>query len=199
VLRTILATALICCFAGLGSALAADNQVLTEVRFEGATSVEKNAGVWIDGQYVGYLNELKGDKQILLLPGKHEFAVRQAGYKDFSEETVLEPGQVVLMKVRLLKDTTLPMPKDTAELKIAVKPSRAAVFIDGRFIGHADEFDGLGHGLLVTPEKHRVRIALPGYQTFETEVTVRPHQKLKIQTELVKGSIEQAGPLISEK
>jgi hypothetical protein len=187
------------CFLGLSSALAADNQILAEVRFSGATSVERNAGVWVDGQYVGYLDELKGDKQILLLPGKHEFAVRQAGYKDFTQESVLEPGQVVMMKIRLMKDTSLPMPTQTAELRISVKPGRAAVFIDDRFIGHADEFSGLGHGLLVTPDKHRVRIALPGYQTFETEVTVHPNQKLKIETELVKGSITQAGPMISQK
>jgi PEGA domain len=199
VLKSLVASALLWCFLGLGSALAADNQILAEVRFSGATSVERNAGVWVDGQYVGYLDELKGDKQILLLPGKHEFAVRQAGYKDFTEESVLEPGQVVMMKIRLMKDTTLAMPTQTAELKISVKPGRAAVFIDNRFIGHADEFSGLGHGLLVTPDKHRVRIALPGYQTFETEVTVRPNQKLKIETELVKGSITQAGPMISQK
>ena len=198
-LKSLVASALLWCFLGLGSALAADNQILAEVRFSGATSVERNAGVWVDGQYVGYLDELKGDKQILLLPGKHEFAVRQAGYKDFTEESVLEPGQVGMMKVRLMKDTSLPMPTQTAELKISVKPGRAAVFIDDRFIGHADEFSGLGHGLLVTPDKHRVRIALPGYQTFETEVTVRANQKLKIETELVKGSITQAGPMISQK
>ena len=198
-MKSLVASALMWCFIGLGSALAADNQILAEVRFSGASSVERNAGVWVDGQYVGYLDELKGDKQILLLPGKHEFAVRQAGYKDFTEESVLEPGQVVMMKIRLMKDTSLPMPTQTAELKISVKPGRAAVFIDNRFIGHADEFSGLGHGLLVTPDKHRVRIALPGYQTFETEVTVRPNQKLKIETELVKGSITQAGPMISQK
>ncbi|HJT01364.1 MAG TPA: PEGA domain-containing protein [Terriglobales bacterium] len=198
-LKSLVASALMWCFLGLSSALAADNQILAEVRFSGATSVERNAGVWVDGQYVGYLDELKGDKQILLLPGKHEFAVRQAGYKDFTQESVLEPGQVVMMKIRLMKDTSLPMPTQTAELKISVKPGRAAVFIDDRFIGHADEFSGLGHGLLVTPDKHRVRIALPGYQTFETEVTVRPNQKLKIETELVKGSITQAGPMISQK
>ena len=127
------------------------------------------------------------------LPVRPEWLALQA------EESVLEPGQVVMMKVALMKDITLPMPKDTAELKISVKPSRAAVFIDGNFIGHADEFDGMGRGLVVTPDKHRVRIALPGYQTFETEVTVRPHQKLKIETELVKGSITQAGPMISQK
>jgi PEGA domain len=198
-LKSLVASALLWCFLGLGSALAADNQILAEVRFSGASSVERNAGVWVDGQYVGYLDELKGDKQILLLPGKHEFAVRQAGYKDFTQESVLEPGQVVMMKIRLMKDTSLPVPTQTAELKISVKPGRAAVFIDDRFIGHADEFSGLGHGLLVTPDKHRVRIALPGYQTFETEVTIRPNQKLKIETELVKGSITQAGPMISQK
>ncbi len=198
-LKSLVASALMWCFLGLGSSLAADNSILAEVRFSGATSVERNAGVWVDGQYVGYLDELKGDKQILLLPGKHEFAVRQAGYKDFTEQSVLEPGQVVMMKIRLMKDTSLPMPTQTAELKISVKPGRAAVFIDDRFIGHADEFSGLGHGLLVTPAKHRVRIALPGYQTFETEITVRPNQKLKIETELVKGSITQAGPMISQK
>jgi len=198
-LKSLVSSALLWCFLGLGSALAADNQILAEVRFSGATSVERNAGVWVDGQYVGYLDELKGDKQILLLPGKHEFAVRQAGYKDFTQDSVLEPGQVVMMKIRLMKDTTLAMPTQTAELKISVKPGRAAVFIDDRFIGHADEFSGLGHGLLVTPDKHRVRIALPGYQTFETEITVRPNQKLKIETELVKGSITQAGPMISQK
>ena len=198
-MKSLVSSALLWCFLGLGSALAADNQILAEVRFSGATSVERNAGVWVDGQYVGYLDELKGDKQILLLPGKHEFAVRQAGYKDFTQDSVLEPGQVVMMKIRLMKDTTLAMPTQTAELKISVKPGRAAVFIDDRFIGHADEFSGLGHGLLVTPDKHRVRIALPGYQTFETEITVRPNQKLKIETELVKGSITQAGPMISQK
>ena len=198
-MKSLVSSALLWCFLGLGSALAADNQILAEVRFSGATSVERNAGVWVDGQYVGYLDELKGDKQILLLPGKHEFAVRQAGYKDFTQDSVLEPGQVVMMKIRLMKDTTLAMPTQTAELKISVKPGRAAVFIDDRFIGHADEFSGLGHGLLVTPDKHRVRIALPGYQTFETEITVRPNQKLKIETDLVKGSITQAGPMISQK
>ena len=42
--------------------------------------------MWVDGNYVGYLKELKGDKKILLLPGEHEIAVRQSGYDDFRTE-----------------------------------------------------------------------------------------------------------------
>src|SRR5437762_9464729 len=52
---------------------AQQNRVMGEVKFSGATKIEKSSGVWIDGQYVGYLKELKGDKKIMLLPGQHEF------------------------------------------------------------------------------------------------------------------------------
>ena len=38
------------------------NQVLGEVELVGATGVEKSSGVWIDGQYLGYLKELNGSK-----------------------------------------------------------------------------------------------------------------------------------------
>src|ERR1700736_5589080 len=65
---------------------AQQNKILGEVELKGATKVEKTSGVWIDGQYLGYLDELKGSKQILLLPGEHEIVVRQGGYKDFSQK-----------------------------------------------------------------------------------------------------------------
>ena len=70
----------------------AQNQVMGEVKFEGTTEVEKKAGVWVDGLYVGYLKELKGNKKIMLLPGEHEIAVRQSGYDDFIKKVVVEPG-----------------------------------------------------------------------------------------------------------
>ncbi len=47
-------------------------EVLGEIELVGATKVEKTSGVWVDGQYLGYLKELKGSKKILLCPGSHE-------------------------------------------------------------------------------------------------------------------------------
>jgi hypothetical protein len=52
--------------------------------------------------------------------------------------------------------------------------------------------------MLISPGKHRIKIELPGYRTFETEVNLLAGQKSEIKTALVKGSIEQAGPLIKE-
>jgi len=69
----------------------AGNDILGEIQLEGATKVEKTSGVWVDGQYLGYLRELKGSKKILLLPGEHEISVRQNGYEDFTRKLTLQP------------------------------------------------------------------------------------------------------------
>src|SRR5579864_8111269 len=69
------------------------NQVMGEVRLQGLSKVEKTSGVWVDGQYVGYLKELKGNKRILLLPGEHTISVRQNGYQDFNDTVLVKPGQ----------------------------------------------------------------------------------------------------------
>lgn len=55
-----------------------------------------------------------------------------------------------------------------------------------------------GRTIQVSPGKHRIKIALPGYQVFETEVNLLPNQKFTVKTDLVKGSITQAGPLIKQ-
>jgi len=174
----------------------AQSEVLGEIQFAGATKVEKTSGVWVDGQYVGYLKELKGSKKVLLLPGEHEIAVRQSGYKDFTQKVLLEPGQKQILRVVMEKDPRVELPAVSSEVKIMVTPNRAAVFLDEGFVGHVHEFGGTGRAMLVSPGKHRIKIALPGYQTFETEINLLPNQKFKIETVLVKGSITQAGTLI---
>ena len=64
---------LLCMLVPFGANLRAQsNEVLGEIELVGATKVEKTSGVWVDGQYLGYLKELKGSKKILLCPGSHE-------------------------------------------------------------------------------------------------------------------------------
>ena len=177
----------------------AEDRVQSELKFVARTKADKTAGVWVDGQYVGFVKELTGDKKIVLLPGKHEVLVRQAWYKDYVQNVVLEPGQTSVVNVSLVKDAYPATREATGELKISATPSRAAVFVDNQFAGHVDEFDGVGKAMLLNPGRHSVRVALPGYLPFETVVDLRPHQKLKIQTELVKGSITEAGSLVNQQ
>jgi PEGA domain len=179
---------------------AQQNQVMGELKFSGATKIAKDSGVWIDGQYVGYLKELKGDKKIMLLPGQHEISVRQAGYNSFTQTVVVEPGRVHTLSLQMTPDgRPLRLGPDAAELKLTVNPNRAAVFVDDGYVGHAAEFGGAFHSMLLSPGKHRIKVELPGYRTFETEVNLLPRQKSKVETDLVVGSILQAGPLIKEQ
>src|SRR6266700_444507 len=189
----------VCSLLFLAGASYAQNKVMGEIEFVGATQVEKHSGMWIDGQYVGYLDELKGDRKVLLLPGEHEIVVRESGYKDFTQKVLVEPGQKQAIPIKLAKDLRVQPPAVTSEVKLAVTPGRAAVFMDGSFLGPVHDFGGTGRALLISPGKHRIKIALPGYQTFETEINLIANQKFTVKTDLVKGSITQAGPLIKEQ
>jgi hypothetical protein len=176
----------------------ADNRVMGEVQFEGVSKLERDSGVWIDGQYVGYLKELKGDKKVMLLPGEHEISVRQGGLEDFVRKIVVEPGQKQTVRVAMVKSAGWTTPSTTATLKLTVQPNRAAVFLDDRYVGHVGEFGGTFHSLLIAAGKHRIKVELPGYRTFETEVNLLAGQKSEIKTDLVKGSIEQNDGMIKQ-
>ncbi len=178
----------------LAAPMWADNQVLGEIEFQGATKVEKDSGVWIDGQYLGYLKELHGSKKVLLLPGSHDIAVRQDGFTDFRTTVTLQPGEKQVVLVKMEKDLRFQMPAVTSEIKISVDPDRAAVFLDDQFVGHAGEFGGVGRSLLVAPGHRKIRISLPGYETFNSEVDLAPRQKFEVKTKLQKLDTQPPSP-----
>jgi hypothetical protein len=175
----------------------AQNQVLGELAIDGKTKVDKTSGVWVDGQYIGYVKELVDDKKLLLLPGEHEIAVRQAGYIEQVQNVTVEPGKKTTIDITMQKDPKAQFPRGVAsEVKLEVTPDRAAVFVDEGYAGTPKEFSGLGRAMVIAPGKHHVRIALAGYKDFTTEIDLRPRQKITIKTDLIPGSITQAGPAI---
>jgi hypothetical protein len=172
------------------------NRVTGQVDFKGVMKSDRESGVWVDNQYVGFVKELKGDKKVLLLPGEHQISVRQAGYLNEDQKIVIEPGKTVLITVRLEKDPNAVYSKVTAQVKIDVTPDRAAVFLDGAFAGSVSDFKGVGKAMLIAPGKHKIKIDLAGYRPFETDIDLLPNQKMTVKTDLVEGSILQADPSI---
>ena len=128
---------------------------------------------------MGYLKELKGSKKVLLLPGEHTITVRQDGYQDFVQRVTLNPGEKRVVSVSMIRGATGVMPSVTSTVKISVNPNRAAVFVDGLFVGHVAEFEGAGRGMFVAPGPHTIKIALPGYQTFETQISPNRAKRLR--------------------
>lgn len=172
------------------------NQVMCQLEFVGKTKAEKTAGVWVDGQYVGFVNELKGDKKVLLLPGEHTISARQTGYLELTQKIVAEPGKKTILTITMEKDPKAQFSASSAQIKLKVTPERAAVFVDGQFAGTANQFQGVGRAMLIAPGKHHIKIGLVGYQSFETDVTLSPNQKFTIKTDLLEGGALQADPAI---
>jgi len=174
------------------------NPVLGEIRLQAASRAENNAGVWLDGQYMGYLRELKGKSRLLLVPGEHGLLIKLAGYEDLESIVMVEPGERRKYAVAMqpVIDALYPDQAQTAKLRISVEPARAAVFVNGIYAGHVDRFDG-HRGVRLAAGTYQFRITLPGYQPFETQMTLAADQDYEIKTELSKGSIrDQSDDLI---
>src|ERR1700740_2200326 len=98
----------------LALAAYAENKVMGEIEFKANSHIAKTSGVWVDGEYVGYLKELKGSKKVLLLPGDHEISVRQSGYKDFTKDVLVQPGEKQVVLVNMEKASTWRFPDTRA-------------------------------------------------------------------------------------
>ncbi len=175
------------------------NKVMGQVNFVGKTKAEKTAGVWVDDQYVGYVDELTGDKQVLLLPGTHRISIRQTGYLNMDREIAVNPGKQVIVAVALEKNPKAQFSAVTAQVKLEVTPDRAAVLVDGAFAGTVHDFGGVGRSMLIAPGKHHIKIDLVGYQPFDTDVDLQPNQKMTIKTDLVQGNASEADPAVKAK
>src|SRR6202022_1574913 len=138
-----------------------NNEVLGEIHFVPNNGPAKTAGVWVDGKYVGYLNELKGSKKLLLLPGEHMISVQQAGYRSVEQKVNVQPNEVQTLRVSMSKDPMAQFPKVTGEVRLSIDPDRAAVFVDDQFAGHAHEFGGGGRDRLLSPRKPTSKITFP--------------------------------------
>lgn len=179
-----LSLALAACFAQ------AANPMLGEIEIEAAGKAERNAGVWVDGQYMGYVKQLRGKSRLFLIPGEHELAFKLVGYEEVRQSITVEPGRHTEYRLTMHQKDGLQFPTDeqTARVVLAVEPEDAAVFVNDRYAGHVERFDG-GKGMRLRAGTYRFKIVLPGYQPFETEMTLRPSQRYEIKTELAQGTI----------
>jgi PEGA domain len=77
-------------------------------------------------------------------------------------------------------------PRARSRLTIQAQPADAAVYVDDRFVGTADELSSMDRGIVVSPGKHTVTVSRPGYRDKSSEVDVGAGK-----SESVKVSLER--------
>jgi hypothetical protein len=85
-----------------------------------------------------------------------------------------------------------------AIVKTDVSPEEALVFLDGKYIGTADDFDGSPDYLYLGAGKYHIEFRLPGYQTYATDLSVSRGQRVRLDEKLKlepgKSSLDQFPP-----
>jgi PEGA domain-containing protein len=83
-------------------------------------------------------------------------------------------------------------------VKTDVEPEDARVYLDGKYIGTADDFDGWPDKLYLRPGHYRLEFRLSGYEPKVIDVDSRPGQELKVDDKLHRGGprigTQQADP-----
>ena len=185
VARLLIAPVVTLLFWAPAHARAQQSPAVGEVRFTADNQDERDSGVWIDGKYLGYVRELKGDRKVMLPAGEHVILIRQDGFKDFTKTVGVAPDQIQTIAVVLEENPKLTYPgSDAAEFRLDISPKRAAVFVDGGYMGHGGDFGGRFHSMLVSPGKHHLKVTLDGYQNYEMEIDAVASSKSRMKITL---------------
>jgi hypothetical protein len=75
-------------------------------------------------------------------------------------------------------------PAAQGRLRFEIEPDDAAVYVDDRYVGTAEELAGLSRGLRVQPGRHTVTVVRPGYETKTVDVESKPGAAIDVVIEL---------------
>jgi hypothetical protein len=71
-----------------------------------------------------------------------------------------------------------------------VKPNRADVWVDGKYVGEARDLDGYPSYLWLKEGVHRLQIQKGGYKLFDEEIEMQPGLKKNLRVRLEPGESE---------
>ncbi len=125
------------------------------------------AGVFIDGKYVGPAANFRVARKYTVASGEHEVKLSDPRYEDIVTKVTIQPG-----KTFKLAETMKPRPPAKppfGRLRTISSDKFAAVYVNGRFMGHVDEFSNSSQALELSPGEYTVKIVPIGSEQGHEE------------------------------
>lgn len=114
------------------------------------------AGVMIDGKFVGPAGNMGFAQTYTLAAGEHEVKLVEPRYEEVVKKVTITAGKKTVFSETM---KALPLAKPPfGTLKTHNADHFAAVYINGKYMGHVDEFDNFAQGLLLNPGTYEVKI-----------------------------------------
>jgi hypothetical protein len=170
--RSILARTSVC----LGSLLCAS--ALFSQSSEGYLRVKADpgrAGVFLDGKYLGPARNFGFARRYTVPAGEHELRLEEPRY-----EPAVTRVTVTAKKTTTVSETLKPLPAPEPPfgmIRTDYPDKFAAIFVNGKFYGHAGEYNNPVQGLLVKPGEYTVKLVpVDGGEPREEKVTVEANK-----------------------
>ncbi len=114
------------------------------------------AGVFIDGKYVGPAENFAVGRKYTVAAGEHEVRLSEPRYEDVVTKVTVQPGKTTKLSETM---KALPAAKPPFGRLRTIAPDKyTAVYVNGKFMGHAGEFNNTMQGLLLNPGEYTVRL-----------------------------------------
>src|SRR5262249_36306259 len=114
------------------------------------------AGVFLDGKYLGPASNFAMARSYTVPAGEHELKLIEPRYQEVTKRVTITAGKktVVTEKLAMLPKPTPPF----GAIRTQHPDKFAAVYVNGKFYGHVDEFNNGSQRLLLAPGEYEVRI-----------------------------------------
>ena len=126
---------------------------------KGSLCVKANpgrAGVFVDGKYMGPAANFRVARTYPVAAGEHEVKLVDPRYEEVTTKVTIAGGKKTTIH-QTLKE--LPPPKPPfGRLRTESADKFAAVYVNDRYMGHADEFSNSAQGLLLNPGEYAVKV-----------------------------------------
>ncbi len=129
------------------------------------------AGVFVDGKYVGPAGNFGVGRKYSVSPGDHEIKLVEPRYEDVVTKVTIQAGKTTQLAQTM---KALPPAKPPFGILRTMAPDKfSAVYVNGRFMGHAGEFNNSVQGLKLNPGSYAVKIVpVSGGEGREEQVTI---------------------------
>lgn len=137
------------------------------------------AGVFVDDKYVGPAANFRMARKYAVAAGEHSVTLREPRYEAYTTRVTIQAGKTVTVAHEL---TALPLPKGPfGRLRTEGPDKFAAVYINGGYMGHLDEFSNSAQGLLLPPGQYMLKIVpLTAGQPVEQKIELRANETVVV-------------------
>jgi hypothetical protein len=143
-----------------------------------------DAGVFINGQYVGPAVRFTVPEKYPAPAGEVEVTFKDPRYEDYTTKVTVRPKKTTKIKYALKPVEPAKPPfgrlrlgggEPESFMSIAAGDT-GAVYLNDKFYGHVDELNNLGSGILLNPGTYDLHISSPIFGDIRQKVTIEANK-----------------------